>query len=134
MHADSRDILPGAVIVLGALLCLGVMDRWLLPLLRDFGDERNEAMKCPKCDSGMVSIGESVTALCGNCAMTWRTPAVPRCPHEPANFSKTGTATYYDPGSAVGITFPYHVCRLCGVFYTDLEAVAAGEKKYEESQ
>lgn len=89
-------------------------------------------MKCPKCGSEVSPPGKPLLLIeCESCGTDVR---LNRCDHEPANFSKTGTATYYDPGSAVGITFPYHVCRLCGVFYTDLEAVAAGEKKYEDAK
>jgi len=84
-------------------------------------------MKCPTCGD---AAGKPAVIRCRDCGATWAL----RCQHEPANFSNTGTATYYDPNSGVDITFPYHVCRLCGVFYTDLEAVAAGEKKCQEAQ
>lgn len=69
-----------------------------------------------------------------------------RCKHEPTNFSATTdpypiSIAYSLPREdelSVHIPstgpLPLLVCRHCFVFYTDEQAVRAGEKKYQEAQ
>lgn len=104
-------------------------------------------MKCPKCKSDELRMGVFKT-VCNGCGEEWSTGFV--CQHEPANFATLEPDTFLytivapaPPGpapkglhfrSSMEIDLPFRVCRLCGVFYTDLDAVAAGEKKYQEAQ
>ena len=90
-------------------------------------------MKCPKCKAPL-SPAPRIWDTCLYCDAEI---TLSRCHHEPANFSNVdGANVMYSLWAQplLEITLPYHVCRLCGVFYTDLEAVEAGEKKYQEAQ
>jgi len=95
-------------------------------------------MNCPKCNLPMNLVNGTEGAdphyFCLWCEESHPVPA--GCAHEPANFSlgAEGEATYHPFGESDRVTVPFYVCRLCGQFYTDLDAVAAGEKKYQEAQ
>ncbi len=98
-------------------------------------------MKCPVCGSENVAVSSS-GGVCMECHVKWE-----RCQHEPANFSgEPANVVYRTPipgppaqnlintSNHIDIRLPYHVCRLCGVFYTDIDAIREGEKKYEKAQ
>ena len=105
-------------------------------------------MKCPDCGHDLTELGGDqpgpllppTNLYCSHCNKRWNPQELP-CQHEPANFS-TADAIYRaatgDMKSGVvptmDIQIPYLVCRLCGVFYTDIDAIRAGEKKYQEAQ
>ena len=96
-------------------------------------------MKCPDCGHDLAELGGGqpgpllppTTLYCSQCNKRWNPGELP-CQHEPANFS----AGYVDivtwPGC--GVDAPMHVCRLCGVFYTDIDAIRLGEKQYDEAR
>lgn len=93
-------------------------------------------MKCDRCGHDPNRGGNLTNAACPSSRPT---PPAP-CPHEPANFcanigevqAGVNYALPNDAGS--GPTIPFRVCRLCGAWYTDLDAVIEGEKKYCDAQ
>lgn len=105
---------------------------------------------CKVCHREMKPGEGKSFGICERCLLRVWTPlaatrAPSACQHQPTNFSATTdpypiSIAYGLPSDELSVAvpstgpLPLLVCRHCFAFYTDEDAVRAGEKKYQEAQ